>query len=101
MVSMRCLRSVGLFSSTKEIPACAATSRKRMGGGATAAAASSAEQTTIQAAALVLGRGNLRLPRHFRLGFLLPFDDLLVLSHGCLGLLRVAGRPIGAGQLKV
>src|SRR6185295_8806998 len=94
MVSIMCLRSVGWFSRTNEIPAAAAMSRNRMGGTAAGAAAQ-----TLQAAATTqptvnprLGirftsprRTDLSLARHIFLLLLDFLKDLLVFCHGVAG----------------
>src|SRR5215471_6247457 len=97
MVSIRCLRSVGLFSRTKEIPAWAATSRKRMGvGGEDEAAAKSARgRISPGYDQLLPGRANLRFTRDLVFLLLIAPHDLLIFCHGGARLLAVARRTVG------
>src|SRR5215831_4611332 len=102
MVSIRCFRSVGLFSRTKERPDSAATSRKRIGGGG-AAARIAAIRPRIASAGRngrmwLLWRLDLGFACEFVLLPLVALENLLIGSHGFSGLHSVAGRLIGARQ---
>src|SRR5215472_9876386 len=110
IVSIMCLRSVGWFSRTKEIPAAAATSRNRMGG--TGAAASAAQMHRPADTAIgnnprvgirlpSARRADLSLARHCFLLLLDLLEDLLVFCHGSGGLLPLAGRLVRAAELVV
>src|SRR5215467_3394229 len=100
MVSMRCLRSVGLFSSTNEMPASFEISRKRIGGTGGVAASNNVTNPTT-AAAMLLRRRNLRLTRHLRLFLFIVFDDLPVFRHHFARLARVAAGPIRIREFEV
>src|SRR5215471_6482371 len=101
MVSMRCLRSVGLFSSTKAMPACAATSRKRMAGGAAPAAAIAPRNIRQRQRRLFSGRTHLRFTRPLLLLLLVAFHDLLVFLQGSARFFGLPGSAISSRQLVV
>src|SRR5690242_17525546 len=98
IVSTRCLRSVGLFSRTNEIPAFAAISRKRMGGGVTGAAPSIAARNS-HTQRLFPRRADLRFTRPLFLLLLIPFHDLLILCHCGARLFRLSRGAVGPCQL--
>src|SRR5437660_11325673 len=97
MVSIRCLRSVGLFSRTNETPACAAISRKRMGGGLAGAAVSSAATANPIHLRLFARWPNPSLTRRIILLFLVPFNDLLILCHRGARLFGLSGGAVCRG----
>src|SRR4051794_10640895 len=112
IVSIRCLRSVGLFSRTNGMPA----SRKRMGGGTGGVAAKEAQRianrtrTTrpclsvfirIHLSPKSFWRTDLRFPRDLFLLLLVALHDLLVFCHDRGRLLTLARGAVGVGQLEV